>query len=355
MNNEMNRIAIVGLGNPMLDISAVVDPSFLVKHNLHPNKAKHVENEELFIEIESSHLDVKQNAGGSIDNACRVAQRLLGTKAGVGYIGCLGKDKNGQILQDAMQSAGVVTYFQKSTKYPTGRCLVLITNVNRSLVTYPGAANKFSIDHLLCDKNWDAIRNAKIVYSGAFFLACSNESLRKVAQFCSLSKNKIFCFNLSATFLCRSPVVEHVKELIQFADLVVGNAEEAETFAEFGLLMEHKDHKLIAKAISMLPKIGLHRRNRCVIITRGKDPCIVVNGKNIDEVKEFSSIPIKEDDIVDTNGAGDAFVGGLLAHMAIEENNVLKVSDEAILSGLQASFQILKASGCNDKLLLDIP
>jgi adenosine kinase len=340
----------------MLDISTVVDSTFLVKHNLHPNKAKHVENEELFLEIESGNLDVKYNAGGSIDNACRVAQRLLGKKADVGYIGCLGNDKNGQILEDAMESAGVVTYFQKSTEYPTGRCLVLITKkVNRSLVTYPGAANKFTIDHLSLEQNWDAIRNAKIVYSGAFFLACSKVSLLKVAQFCSISTNKIFCFNLSATFLCRPPHVEHIKELIQFADLVVGNAEEAETFAEFGLLMDKKDHKLIAKAISMLPKIGLHRQNRCVIITRGKDPCIVVNGNNNDEVKEFPSIPIKEAHIVDTNGAGDAFVGGLLAHMAIEGSDVLKVTDEAIFSGLQASFQILKASGCNDTLLKNIP
>jgi len=30
------------------------------------------------------------------------------------------------------------------------------------------------------------------------------------------------------------------------------------------------------------------------------------------EIKEFPVIPIKEDDIIDTNGAGDAFVGGLL-------------------------------------------
>merc|ERR1712020_829057 len=102
--------------------------------------------------------------------------------------------------------------------------------------------------------------------------------------------------------------------------------------------------------LSMLPKDGLHRKNRCVIITRGKNPCIVVNGNTDEEVKEFDCIPIKEAHIVDTNGAGDAFVGGLLAKMAIQGSDVLKVTDEAIFSGLQASFQILKASGCNDKL-----
>jgi adenosine kinase len=55
------------------------------------------------------------------------------------------------------------------------------------------------------------------------------------------------------------------------------------------------------------------KRSRMVVITQGADPTIVVSeGK----VHEFPVIPIKSENIVDTNGAGDAFVGGFLSQLA---------------------------------------
>ena len=53
MDNHVDRIAIVGLGNPMIDISATADKSFLLKYDLCANTAKHIENENLFAEMES--------------------------------------------------------------------------------------------------------------------------------------------------------------------------------------------------------------------------------------------------------------------------------------------------------------
>ncbi len=44
-----------------------------------------------------------------------------------------------------------------------------------------------------------------------------------------------------------------------------------------------------------------------VVITQGEDPVIVaVDGK----IREFPTNPLSQDQIIDTNGAGDAFVGG---------------------------------------------
>ena len=58
------------------------------------------------------------------------------------------------------------------------------------------------------------------------------------------------------------------------------------------------------------------------------------------EVTEVPVIKLDKDKIVDTNGAGDAFVGGLLAQMA-------KGADtrKAIECGLWAAAQILQVSG----------
>ena len=348
-------MSILGLGNPMLDISIVTDKMFLKKHNLESNGARHVKNEDVFMDIESGIVHKEYLAGGSIDNTCRVAKRLLGDAKLVSYIGCIGNDTNGMILQKSMKSAGVNTYYQISNEFPTGRCAVIITDrENRSLVTYPGAANQYAIEHLLAEKHWNVIRNSNIIYSGGFFLSSSTNSLLKVAQFCSENKNKIFCFNLSAAFLCRPPHVERMKDIIQFADIVIGNQEEVETFAKFGLSLTKNattDHKLIANAISMIPKEGKFRKSRSVIITRGKSACLVLNGNKEGLVESFPTVSIKEKDIVDTNGAGDAFVGGLLAHLASNVKNGLYLADDSISLGLKASSEILKVVGCNDSIL----
>lgn len=57
-----------------------------------------------------------------------------------------------------------------------------------------------------------------------------------------------------------------------------------------------------------MPKNG--SKPRIAIITQGADATIVCVG---DEVTEYPVTPINKDEIVDANGAGDAFVGGFLA------------------------------------------
>ena len=346
-------MSILGLGNPMLDISIVTDKMFLEKHSLEPNGAKHVKNEDIFMDIEPGIVHKEYLPGGSIDNTCRVAKRLLGDAKLVNYIGCIGNDTNGMTLKNSMKLAGVNTYYQISNEFPTGRCAVIITDrEDRSLVTYPGAANQYAIEHL--EEHWDVIQNSNVIYSGGFFLASSSSSLFKVAKFCSENDDMLFCFNLSAAFLCRPPHVERAKEIIQYADIVIGNQEEAETFAKFGLGLTKDvstDHELIANAISKIPKAGGIRKSRSIIITRGKSASIVLNENKEGAVQSFPTSSLKENDIVDTNGAGDAFVGGLLAHIASNLKNGLRLTDDSISLGIKASSEILKVVGCNDIIL----
>ena len=97
------------------------------------------------------------------------------------------------------------------------------------------------------------------------------------------------------------------------------------------------DRKDIAKKIAALPYKG-KGKSRVVIITQGGDPCILVeNG----EVSEHPVTKLSSDQIVDTNGAGDAFVGGFLAQLAKG-----KSTKEAIQCGIWAATEIIQVSGC---------
>jgi adenosine kinase len=54
-----------------------------------------------------------------------------------------------------------------------------------------------------------------------------------------------------------------------------------------------------------MPKVNAARK-RIVIITQGDKPVVFSNGE---VVKEYPIRKLKHEEIVDTNGAGDAFVG----------------------------------------------
>ena len=66
------------------------------------------------------------------------------------------------------------------------------------------------------------------------------------------------------------------------------------------------DIKELALKAAALPKKN-EKRKRRVIFTQGSDATVVAYDG---EIKEYPVIGISQEDLVDTNGAGDAFVGG---------------------------------------------
>jgi hypothetical protein len=77
----------------------------------------------------------------------------------------------------------------------------------------------------------------------------------------------------------------------------------------------------------LLPKSN-PSRSRTVIITQGSESTIVVSAADPDKPKVFPVDRLEDQQIVDTNGAGDAFAGGLLGALVSG-----KSVDEAVLAG----------------------
>lgn len=142
--------------------------------------------------------------------------------------------------------------------------------------------------------------------------------------------------NLSAPFLAQFYKKDLI-EALKYADIVFGNELEALAFAKEENF-DTENLQEIALKICELPKQN-ENRNRVTIITQGKDPVLLAqNGK----VTEIPVEKLSDDEIVDTNGAGDAFVGGFLAQFVQK-----KPLELCILCGNWAARQIIKESGCS--------
>lgn len=132
-----------------------------------------------------------------------------------------------------------------------------------------------------------------------------------------------------------------MNNILQYADFVFCNEDEAKCFADTNKL-EYSSLKDVALAISKWNKIN-KKRPRVAVITQGKDPILVaISGEGQESVqKEFPIPPIEKDLIVDTNGAGDSFVGGFVSQ--IVQGRELET---AIKAGIWLSGQVIQQNGC---------
>ena len=120
-----------------------------------------------------------------------------------------------------------------------------------------------------------------------------------------------------------------------FVDILFANETEAAALGEargWG-----SDVATVALKCCDLPKAS-GRRARCVVFTQGADSTIVAcEGA----VTTYPVTPLAKELLVDTNGAGDAFVGGFLSQLALGSPEELCVRIGHFCAGT-----IIQQSGC---------
>lgn len=101
-----------------------------------------------------------------------------------------------------------------------------------------------------------------------------------------------------------------------------------------------KQTKDVAQIAQLLAD-SAYKRPRTVIITQGGDDVLVAFSDSPTEFRRFPVNSLSEEEILDTNGAGDAFVGGFLAYRALDKP--LKLCIEV---AIYAATEVIKRSGC---------
>lgn len=332
---ELDEGVLIGFGNPLLDITIkVFDTMILEKYGLEANAAIIAEEKHLNLFEELSNLDnVKYSAGGACQNSMRIFQWIVGAPFRAVFIGAVGKDKFGETILKRARADGVETYYQSFEEKPTGTCAVIISDVNRSLVANLGAAASFTEDWLDSEESQCVVERAKYFYITGFFLAVSPPTVLRIAKFSS-ETNRTTVINLSAVFVVRTHKLQ-LCEILPYADVIIGNKEEATALAEV-FDWQTKDIYKIGKLLQAFPKEN--SRPRIVLFTDAT--CPILCFQNNEKVLEYPVPQVDKKKIVDTNGCGDAFVGGFLSQLLQK-----MPLDYCIRTGIFASQQVLGIVG----------
>jgi adenosine kinase len=332
--------SLIAIGNPIVDISAKIDKETIAKYELAWGQTVFINetNKGIFEELEKSP-DVCYVPGGGIENSLRVCAWCLKMneekkdKFKLTMLGCTGDDEYRKKIVNALEDIGVTPLFEINKEQSTSRCGVGINEKERCLVSHIMASNTLSISFI--EQNMKTILSHEaIIIEGYFLLERFEICKQLVNEF--KKANKPIIFTLCAVFLLQN-IGDKMIKIANDADIIFGNMDECEALAG-------QKGEIYSETFGFAHK-KLTPKDRKLIITCGSRGvfCSKYNYEEdrLDFVLQGFPTFIKKSEIVDMNGAGDAFLGGYISQwMRGKSVNI------CAKAGNEASGIILKNVGC---------
>jgi len=333
-DSETTSPVLVAFGNPLLDIIVGNGGEDLVeKYNLVRNIAQELDTVNNGLQNEVTKLpQVSYSGGGCALNTVRVFQWLSGRPGESLFLGGLGSDESGAVLDSLVRGDGVRTAFSKQADRPTGHCIALVEGAERTLVANLGAASHYSVEDLWSGGNRSLLLGAKVIYVEGYFLAHSLEATLELAKFAS-EQGISFIFNLCGEYVCEDlAYVEAVLQVLPFIDVIFGNRSEFEVFIDTIEAKLSTSSVLIKNLRTMITGEGVENldmkiENICespvrskpggpqlvAVVTEGSKPvqCYSIGKQRLKTVAV--NVPTLPQEVVkDTIGAGDSFIAGFI-------------------------------------------
>jgi ribokinase len=254
-----------------------INQDFVLKVERRPQPGETVTNAKL-----STH-----NGGKGANQAAAAA--LLG--ASVAFLGRVGDDEFGEPLVQALQEKGIDTSLvERASGNSTGAAFITVTPDGENAITVAPGANR-SLTPEDVDAAADAIGDARVFVAQ---MEIPVQSVLRAVEVAAEQGTRALV-NLAPTF-------EVPQELLEKLDPLVVNEHEAAFL--LGRQVEGVDG-----ALSAAPEL-LSSGPRSAVITIGEDGAVLADGESVEH------LPAPEVEVVDTTGAGDAFVGALATQLA---------------------------------------
>lgn len=266
---------------------------------------------------ETVMADFRPGPGGKGFN-----QAVAATRAGAAthFIGAVGRDAFGAGAKKFASAVGLRATFVEKPKHATGTAIITIDEGGQNQIVIAPGANLALYKQ---DVPADPFRTAQVV-------VCQGESdYRTVAHVLKTARKAGAVTVLNPAPMrpdFDSALLRHVEVLIpnetEFLSLVRAHTGCA-ALLRTGAYREHGEFN--AATLHALKADALHRLCRClevpvVILTLGARGCFV---SQPDAYLRMNAHPVE---VVDTTGAGDAFVGGFAAGLVKFKRNVVEAA-----------------------------
>ncbi|GFS82777.1 adenosine kinase 2 [Nephila pilipes] len=335
--NESVRLLFVG--SPLLDISIQTEEETLRQYGLKRDDCiiAREDHSPLFQKI-FRNPGSRLAAGGSAQNAARIAKWIVKDKGEVAFAGCTGCDEYEIWMKSKLQAEGVLPLYVKLPDVSTGVCACLLSGEgDRSMCCRQGAAALFSTDHLSLDFIHSNLNRTQCIFVEGYFIVHSPKVVYTFAE--HRLPSQIFSLSLSAEYVCRS----HWKSLLKVipkVDILFGNETEVRTLAT---AIGGRDDFTMDESVKRIHRLQTseNTHSSIFIVTRGSKPLIAVQGSN--DYQVFDIQPV--DNVVDSVGCGDALSGAFLAEY-IQSRDVVS----AVHAGIEAARRIIQVPGCDPPL-----
>jgi len=301
---------VLGVGSPLLDITAKVGSGYLERFQLKPGSSGVCSDKQVQIYPElTSWFPTETLPGGSALTTIRVAQWMLHLEKATSFIGAVGKDETGSKLTAVCEKVGINPQFFEQEDEPTGALARLVCDDNTTELTHVAAGNTYSKQrHLDLGSVWTVVEKSQYFYVSGYFLTVCPETVLKIGEHSS-ENGKVFALSLGDPKMCRL-FKETQLAVLRYVDFLFTNQEAALEFAKENEFRT-SDICEIARQLCLLPKVNSNKP-RVVIITQGSDATIVARG--YDEVHEFEVEELKVQNL--PHGIGNFFIGGFLSQLA---------------------------------------
>lgn len=337
-------LSLLTLAEPILDIISYVDESIMKEFGLKERctvliNEKDDKNEKIF-ELFDKLSNVQYVPGGSAQNSVRVLRSCLNnesydkSKFKVSMVGAIGDDPYKDKIINSLKKVGVKPIFEVLKNDKTSRCAVGIYKKEKAFATQLMASKRLS-EEFVNQHLEEIISHQALLIEGYMVSNKFNICKKLIGYF--LKDKKTIILTLCAPFLVKFHY-DKILELANDADIITGNLDEALEFSK----QQSKDIDTIFQTIyeKLKPK-----ENRLLVITDGENGAYWgkynYQEKRLEHMIQYFAYNIKEDEIQDLNGAGDAFLGGFLCKY-MEGYSV----HDCCKIGIEAATVILKNVGC---------
>ena len=276
-----------------------------------------------------------QVGGGGVNTAVNFDNLGYDTSA----IFKVGDDIYSQGLFDFFKTKGVkLDSVIQNKSETTGFSIILVSfEGDRTVLAHRGAnahIKKSEID-------FDAIKNAKLLYI-APLNGESNRVLDDIVKFAKENDTWV-CFNAGSTGIKKG--FNYLKKILELADIVVMNKEEASMATGINLRQDTKDVKYSEQLIhpdlkEMFKKLKVSSY-QVIVITDGKNGAYAYDGK------KHYYCPCFKGTVTSTLGAGDAFASTFCAGMQKFNRDISK----ALIAGSINSAGVVSTFGATEGLL----